>query len=85
MFDTDHSEGSSGTQSNYQASSYALASDKVKLVVTAMRGFKDDKGVPAGINPSHIMVPTGLEFTAKELFDPTYVSVTTDPSKATLK
>lgn len=31
------------------------------------------------------MVPTGLEFTAKELFDPTYVSVTTDPSKATLK
>lgn len=85
FFDTDHSEGSSGTQSNYQSSSYALASDKAKLVVTAMRGFKDDKGKLCGINPSHIMVPTGLEFTAKELFDPTYVSVTTDPSKATLK
>lgn len=85
FFDTDHSEGESGTQSNYQASSYALAIDKVKLIITAMRGFKDDKGVVAGINPSHIMVPTGLEFTAKELFDPTYVSVTIDPSKATLK
>lgn len=47
FFDTDHSEGASGTQSNYQASSYALALDKTKLVVTAMRGFKDDTGAPA--------------------------------------
>lgn len=85
FFDTDHQEDKSGVQSNYFSSGYALAADKAKLVVTAMRGFKDDQGNPAGINPSHIMVPTGLEFTAKELFDPTYVSVTTDPSKATLK
>lgn len=37
FFDTDHSEGSSGIQSNYSSSSYALAADKLKLVVTAMR------------------------------------------------
>lgn len=85
FFDTDHSEGASGTQSNYQSSGYALALDKVKTIVQNMRGFKDDQGIVAGINPSHIMVPTGLEFTAKELFDPMYVSVTTDPSKATAK
>lgn len=85
FFDTDHSEGLSGTQSNYTSSSAALALDKVKTIIQTMRGFKDDQGVVAGINPSHIMVPSGLEFTAKELFDPMYVSVTTDPSKATLK
>lgn len=85
FFDTDHSEWDSWTQSNYQASSYALAADKLKLIISAMRQFKTDTGEYAGINPTHILVPTGLEFTAKELLDPTFVSVTTDPSKATLK
>lgn len=31
------------------------------------------------------MVPTCLEWTAKELFDPTAVAVTTDPAKAVLR
>jgi phage major head subunit gpT-like protein len=84
FFDTDHSEGTSGTQSNYSSSGLALSSTNIKTIITAMRGLKDDTGQLAGINPTHIMVPTGLEFTAKEIFDPTFVNVTTDPSKATL-
>jgi len=85
FFDTTHSEGLSGVQSNYSSSSYALASDKLKLIISAMRQFKTDTWELAGINPTHIMVPTALEWTAKELLDPTFVSVTTDPSKASLK
>lgn len=85
FFDTDHSEGLSGTQSNYSASGLALSSTNAKTIVTAMRDFKNDQGVLAGVNPTHVMVPTGLEFTAKELFDPTFVNVTTDPAKASIK
>lgn len=85
FFDTDHKEGLSGVQSNYSASGLALSSTNIKTIVSNMRGYKDDQGQLAGINPSHIMVPTILEFTAKELFDPTFVNVTTDPAKASLK
>lgn len=85
FFDTDHSEGTSGTQSNYSSSGKSLSSASVKEIISTMRQYKSDTGEYVWVNPTHIMVPTGLEFTAKELFDPSFVNVTTDPSKATLR
>ena len=69
-FDTDHSEGSSGSQSNYSASGLALSVANAKTVITTMMAYKDDQGGIVGINPTHIMVPPALEFTAREIFDP---------------
>lgn len=85
FFDTDHSEGDSGTQVNYSASGMALSATSIKSIFQTMGQYKSDTGEYVGIRPTHIVVPTGLEFTAKELFDPTFVGVTTDPSKAALK
>ncbi len=70
FFDTDHSEGDSGTQSNYSASGLALSSANLKTVITNMGNYKDERGNPSGIMPSHIVVPTALRFTAKELLFP---------------
>ena len=50
-----------------------------------MRNYKTDTGELAGVNPTHVMLPTALEFTAKQLLDPTFVGVTTDPSLAVLR
>jgi len=69
FFDTDHSEGASGTQANY-ATSTALSVANAKVVISAMMMFKDDVGGLVGINPTHIMVPPALEWTAREIFDP---------------
>lgn len=69
-FDTDHSEGESGTQSNYTSTGLALTIPNAKTVISAMQLYKDDRGRLAGINPTHIMVPTALEWTAREIFDP---------------
>lgn len=84
FFDTDHEEWTSGIQTNYSASGKALSATSVKEIISTMRQYKSDTGEYVWVNPTHIMVPTGLEFTAKELFDPTFVNVTTDPAKATL-
>lgn len=79
FFDTDHSEGNSGTQSNAPsaASTYAIASaanflSVLKLVSSAMSQFKDDQGKHYGARPTAVMVPTGLEWVAKEAFDPMF-------------
>lgn len=85
FFDTDHSEGESGTQSNYSSSGKALSATSIKEIISTMSQYKSDTGEYVGVRPDTIIVPTGLEFTAKELLDPTFVSVTTDPSKAALK
>lgn len=84
FFDTDHSEGSSGTQSNLFTSK-ALDATNSKLIIQTMEAYKTDTGHLAGIQVTHLMVPTCLEWTAKELFDPTAVAVSTDPAKAVLR
>lgn len=52
FFDTDHSEGDSGTQSNYLAASSGVTlaglSTDFYAAVTALQGFKDDKGITIG-------------------------------------
>lgn len=84
FFDTDHSEGLSGTQSNYTSSGAALSAANAKTIISTMEEYKDDKGLSSGITPTHIMVPPTLKWTALALFDPKVVSVTTDPATAVL-
>lgn len=81
FFDTDHDTtgGEEAAQSNAPAASatYALslASDfleVLKLVSSAMAQFKDEKNKHYGARVTHVMVPTSLEWLAKEAFDPMF-------------
>ena len=67
FFSNTHEEGDSGTQSNTTAD--ALSADALQDAITAMKSFKDDKGKPAHINPNVLLVPTNLEFTAREILN----------------
>lgn len=70
FFDTDHSEGDSGTQSNKGTA--ALAATSLQAAFTAMMKFKDDKGKPMGIVPDTLVVPPDLKWTAMELLESVY-------------
>ncbi|MEE9117853.1 MAG: Mu-like prophage major head subunit gpT family protein [Calditrichia bacterium] len=88
FFDTDHVEDENVTsQSNSPAAAagFVFAAAGIKTVVSAMKKFTDGKNKLAGIMPTHVMVPTDLEFTARQLLDPAAVSVTTSPAEAVLK
>ena len=69
-FASDHSEGSSGSQSNL--GSTALSASALQTAITAMRKFKDDRGNPSHITPNLLVVPPDLEFEARELLNSTY-------------
>jgi phage major head subunit gpT-like protein len=70
FFDTDHSEGESGTQSNKGTS--ALGTGSLEQAITAMMRFKDDNGKPLGIVPDTLVVPPDLQWTALELLNSNY-------------
>ena len=70
FFSTNHSEGQSGTQSN--RGSTALSASALQAGITAMKKFKNDQGKPANIKPNLLVVPTDLEWEAKELLNSTY-------------
>ncbi len=70
FFATNHSEGDSGTQSN--KGSTALSATALQSAITAMKKFKNDKGKPAHVKPNLLVVPTDLEWEAKELLRSTY-------------
>jgi phage major head subunit gpT-like protein len=70
FFDTDHSEGDSGTQANYTTS--ALGHESLKSAITAMMKIKDDKGRTMGIIPDTLVVPPDLKWTAIELLKAEY-------------
>jgi len=70
FFDTDHSEGESGTQSNKGTS--ALAAASLQSAITAMMKFKDDRGRFLGVVPDLLVVPPDLQWTAMELLESTY-------------
>lgn len=84
FFDTDHEEGKSGVQSNIVTGA-AFSANSLQSGITTMRGYKDDSWELCGINPTHVMLPSVLEWKGKEILDPTYVSVSTDPAKAVMK
>jgi phage major head subunit gpT-like protein len=70
FFDTDHSEGDSGTQSNKGTT--ALSATSLQSAITAMCKFKDDKGKAMGVVPDTLVVPPDLKWTAMELLDSWY-------------
>lgn len=70
FFASNHSEGDSGTQSN--KGSTAIGAGALQSAITAMRKFKNDKGKPAHVKPTLLVVPTDLEWTAKELLNSSY-------------
>lgn len=87
FFDTDHSEGESGTQSNIVTLDIATpadptASEMEKAVLKAVErlvGFLDDKGEPMNENANafHVMVPTSfMAATAAALKNPIIVDGT---------
>jgi len=70
FFDTDHSDGESGNQSNKGTS--ALAAASLQAAITAMMKYKDDRGKFLGIVPDLLVVPPDLQWTAMELLESTY-------------
>lgn len=84
FFDTDHTEGENVTNQSNLLSALPLNGTNAKTVITAMRQFKDDRNEFSGANPTHIMVPSGLEFTAMEIFNPQFVNVTDQPGDRSL-
>ena len=71
-FDTDHSEGASGTQSNKGTS--AFSSTTYQTARTAIAGYKDDAGELLGLAGDLLVVPPGLEGTARNLLNADFVS-----------
>lgn len=70
FFDSDHANtGAEYTTSQSNTGSTALSSAAVQAAIKAMRKVKDDRGVPMGINPTHLVVPPDLEFTALEILN----------------
>jgi len=50
----------------------ALGSTALQNNLTAMRRFKDDRGRPAGVIPTDLVVPPELEWTAREILNSAY-------------
>lgn len=76
FFDTDHSEGVSGSQSNnfvgagYAITSAATAAAAMQEVYTAMQNRLDDSGKKRLVMPTHVMVPSNLFFHFRNALDP---------------
>ena len=70
FFDTDHSSGESGTQSNKGTA--ALSAASLQAAITAICKFKDDRGKPMGMVPDLLVVPPDLQWTAMELLNSVY-------------
>jgi phage major head subunit gpT-like protein len=70
FFDTDHSEGDSGVQSN--KNNAPLSSMALQDAITSMSRFKDDRGKVLGIVADTLVVPPDLQWIALELLNSTY-------------
>ena len=71
FFDTDHSEGASGTQSNRGTT--ALAPAIYGTTRALIRRFKNDQGRPMRIQGDRLVVPPELEETAKQILESDFV------------
>jgi phage major head subunit gpT-like protein len=67
FFDTDHSEGASGTQSNKLT--VPLTSDNLEEAIERMLAFKDDQGKPLAVMPDSLVVGPDNYFTAREILN----------------
>lgn len=66
FFSASHSEGLSGTQSNYDAAN-SLSSTNFRTARAQMIELKNDRGELLGINPTHLWCASALEGTAREI------------------
>lgn len=57
----------SGGSTWTNSSSNSLSANELVTIVHAMRGRLDENGVALGLNPTHLMVPPGLEQTALDI------------------
>lgn len=71
LFDTDHPTDidAVGTQRNYYASGLALDATNLNTALTAMAGFKGEDGMPLGVDPNILLVPSALYKTALDLVE----------------
>ena len=73
FFDSDHSTGESGAQSNL--GSTALSITTLTAGIVAMAKIKDDYGKPMNIRPNMLVVPPDLWTTALEITGSTVIPV----------
>lgn len=72
FFDTDHSSGASGTQSN--KGTVALSAAEYATGRQTMMAIKGSDGTPLGVLPNLLVVPPELEKTAKDIVQAQMVS-----------
>lgn len=89
FFDTDHvdpgAEYTTQQSNKFIGGSYAFGATAAKAIITAGTKTRLDTGKIANVRFTHVMVPTDLEWSADEIFNPTNIrGVTTDPAKAQL-
>lgn len=76
FFDTDHSEGLSGSQGNRLA--LALSAANLETAVETMLGFKDDQGKPLGVMPDTLLVGPDNFFNARQILNSLSIVVAGD-------
>jgi phage major head subunit gpT-like protein len=74
FFSASHSEGSSGTQSNYLTSSATLSSTNVRAAYAAMTEYKNDQGNLMGITPTHLFTSPAQMGTALDIIGASTIS-----------
>jgi len=74
FFDTDHTEGSSGTQSNKVTTVFDANGAALEAAYITMGSLKGEDGSPLDVTPSHLIVPTALLFTAKKVVASEYLA-----------
>lgn len=67
FYDTDHASRDSGTQVNRTNGS--LSATNVGVAVATMEAYKDDRGEPIYVKPTHLLVPPNLKPTAKSILE----------------
>ena len=74
FFSASHSEGSSGSQSNYMTSSATLTDTNVRTAYAAMCEYKNDQGNLMGITPTHLFTSPAQRGTALSIIKAQTVS-----------
>jgi phage major head subunit gpT-like protein len=74
FFDTDHPTDldAAGTQSNYEASGFALTGPNFATARARMMSFRGENGRPLGVRPNLLVVPPTLENTALGILQAIY-------------
>ena len=89
LFSTAHNVATAGDADQSNEFTHALSAANVETIITAMRGFTDDKGEVNPVSPDTLLVPPELEFTANKIvnseLDPNSANNTVNPLKGRLR